>query len=215
MRIPFQEDGVAKNKRQKTDGRRLRLHGNFTPAHADGCGARCFAGVQCASLITDAGRTGDYEIVPVEANADGIMATLDMDDLKDVPDGYYVNDTDKTFKFNAEGIEVNVEIADIADLTVTLSGLSGWDFVGSHVRELKANDTFEVVIKYNTTYTYGNGVFEGYVWSIEDASSNVGISIDGDPVLTYEEGIPVITFQIKVDSVSNLGNATSAAISFT
>ena len=164
---------------------------------------------------TDAGRTGDYEIVPVEANADGIMATLDMDDLKDVPDGYYVNDTDKTFKFNAEGIEVNVEIADIADLTVTLSGLSGWDFVGSHVRELKANDTFEVVIKYNTTYTYGNGVFEGYVWSIEDASSNVGISIDGDPVLTYEEGIPVITFQIKVDSVSNLGNATSAAISFT
>ena len=25
--------------------------GNFTPAHADGCGARCFAGVQCASIF--------------------------------------------------------------------------------------------------------------------------------------------------------------------
>ena len=29
-----------------------QLHGNFTPAHTDGCGARCFAGVQCASLIS-------------------------------------------------------------------------------------------------------------------------------------------------------------------
>ena len=28
-----------------------QLHGNFTPAHADGCGARCFAGVQCASIF--------------------------------------------------------------------------------------------------------------------------------------------------------------------
>ena len=32
LRVPFQEDSAAKNKRQKTDGRRLRLHGNFTPA---------------------------------------------------------------------------------------------------------------------------------------------------------------------------------------
>ena len=33
------------------DGCWPQLHGNFTPAHADGCGARCFVGVQCASLI--------------------------------------------------------------------------------------------------------------------------------------------------------------------
>ena len=30
---------------------RPQLHGNFTPAHADGCGARLLCGVQCASLI--------------------------------------------------------------------------------------------------------------------------------------------------------------------
>ena len=65
LRVPFQEDGVAKNKRQKTDGRRLRLHGNFTPAHADGCGARCFAGVQCASLIILSARPRPQAATPV------------------------------------------------------------------------------------------------------------------------------------------------------
>ena len=52
-------------KRQKTDGRRLRLHGNFTPAHADGCGARCFAGVQCASLIILSARHRPQAATPV------------------------------------------------------------------------------------------------------------------------------------------------------
>ena len=28
-----------------------QLHGNFTPAHADGCGAQCFEGVQRASIF--------------------------------------------------------------------------------------------------------------------------------------------------------------------
>ena len=33
---------------------RSQLHGNLTPAHADGCGAQCFAGVQCASIFDPA-----------------------------------------------------------------------------------------------------------------------------------------------------------------
>ena len=31
-----------------------QLHGNLTPAHADGCGAQCFVGVQCASIFDPA-----------------------------------------------------------------------------------------------------------------------------------------------------------------
>ena len=34
-----------------TDGCWRQLHGNLTPAHAYGCGAQCFAGVQCASIF--------------------------------------------------------------------------------------------------------------------------------------------------------------------
>ena len=30
---------------------RSQLHGSLTPAHADGCGAQCFVGVQCASIF--------------------------------------------------------------------------------------------------------------------------------------------------------------------
>lgn len=30
-------------------------HGNLTPAHADGCAARCFEGVQCGSIFKGAG----------------------------------------------------------------------------------------------------------------------------------------------------------------
>ena len=42
----------SKNKTgKKTDGYRLQLHGNLTPAHADGCAAQCFEGVQRGSLI--------------------------------------------------------------------------------------------------------------------------------------------------------------------
>jgi len=33
-------------------------HGNLTPAHADGCAARCFEGVQCGSIIKNAGGRG-------------------------------------------------------------------------------------------------------------------------------------------------------------
>ena len=29
-----------------------QLHGNLTPAHADGCAAQCFEGVQCASIYS-------------------------------------------------------------------------------------------------------------------------------------------------------------------
>ena len=31
-----------------------QLHGSLTPAHADGCGAQCFVGVQCASIFNPA-----------------------------------------------------------------------------------------------------------------------------------------------------------------
>lgn len=31
-----------------------QLHGSFTPAHTDGCGAQCFVGVQCASIFNPA-----------------------------------------------------------------------------------------------------------------------------------------------------------------
>ena len=31
-----------------------QLHGSLTPAHADGCGAQCFVGVQCASIFDPA-----------------------------------------------------------------------------------------------------------------------------------------------------------------
>ena len=37
-----------------TDGCWQQLHGNLTPAHAYGCGAQCFAGVQCASIFDPA-----------------------------------------------------------------------------------------------------------------------------------------------------------------
>ena len=37
--------------RQRTDGCWPQLHGNFTPAHTDGCAAQCFEGVQRGSLI--------------------------------------------------------------------------------------------------------------------------------------------------------------------
>ena len=40
-----------KRKRQKTDGCWPQLHGNLTPAHADGCAAQCFEGVQRGSII--------------------------------------------------------------------------------------------------------------------------------------------------------------------
>ena len=33
-----------------------QLHGSLTPAHADGCGAQCFVGVQCASIFDPAVR---------------------------------------------------------------------------------------------------------------------------------------------------------------
>ena len=33
-------------------------HGNLTPAHADGCAARCFEGVQCGSIFKGAGGRG-------------------------------------------------------------------------------------------------------------------------------------------------------------
>jgi len=52
-------------KRQKTDGRRLRLHGNFTPAHADGCAAQCFEGVQRGSLIILSARPRPQAATPV------------------------------------------------------------------------------------------------------------------------------------------------------
>ena len=36
----------------RLNGRLLaQLHGSFTPAHADGCGAQCFEGVQRASIF--------------------------------------------------------------------------------------------------------------------------------------------------------------------
>ncbi len=39
-------------KRRKQSGRLLaQLHGSFTPAHADGCAAQCFEGVQRGSII--------------------------------------------------------------------------------------------------------------------------------------------------------------------
>ena len=40
------------NSKQKRQYGRLlaQLHGSFTPAHAYGCGAQCFVGVQCASM---------------------------------------------------------------------------------------------------------------------------------------------------------------------
>ena len=40
-----------KTKEANTDGCWLQLHGNFTPAHADGCAAQCFEGVQRGSII--------------------------------------------------------------------------------------------------------------------------------------------------------------------
>ena len=33
---------------------RSQLHGSLTPAHADGCGAQCCVGVQCASIFDPA-----------------------------------------------------------------------------------------------------------------------------------------------------------------
>ena len=64
LRVPFQRTVLQKIRGRKrmaagTAPREFhpgpwllaQLHGNFTPAHADGCGARCFAGVQCASIF--------------------------------------------------------------------------------------------------------------------------------------------------------------------
>ena len=48
---PLSEDGVAKNKRQKTDGCWHSSTGISPRPMLMGGGARCFAGVQCASIF--------------------------------------------------------------------------------------------------------------------------------------------------------------------
>ena len=48
----LKEDGIVCCQKWTINGRLLaQLHGNFTPAHADGCAAQCFEGVQRGSLI--------------------------------------------------------------------------------------------------------------------------------------------------------------------
>ena len=44
-------------------------HGNLTPAHADGCAARCFEGVQCGSIIKGAGGHGQQSAALFRNNA--------------------------------------------------------------------------------------------------------------------------------------------------
>ena len=51
LSINSKQQNDCKKKEAENGWLLAQLHGNFTPAHADGCGARCFAGVQCASLI--------------------------------------------------------------------------------------------------------------------------------------------------------------------
>ena len=47
-----------KNSQAKQAAGGCQPHGNLTPAHADGCAARCFEGVQCGSIIKGAGGRG-------------------------------------------------------------------------------------------------------------------------------------------------------------
>ena len=47
-----------KNSQAKQAAGGCQPHGNLTPAHADGCAARCFEGVQCGSIIKNAGGHG-------------------------------------------------------------------------------------------------------------------------------------------------------------
>ena len=49
--INLKATGLLKKKEAENGWLLAQLHGNLTPAHADGCGARCFVGIQCASLI--------------------------------------------------------------------------------------------------------------------------------------------------------------------
>ena len=42
-----------------------QLHGNLTPAHADGCAAQCFEGVQRGSLIILPARPRPQAATPV------------------------------------------------------------------------------------------------------------------------------------------------------
>ena len=47
-----------KNSQAKQAAGGCQPHGNLTPAHADGCAARCFEGVQCGSIIKGADGRG-------------------------------------------------------------------------------------------------------------------------------------------------------------
>ena len=47
-----------KNSQAKQAAGGCQPHGNLTPAHADGCAARCFEGVQCGSIFKGAGGRG-------------------------------------------------------------------------------------------------------------------------------------------------------------
>ena len=48
---PFKYKTVVCNKIGKYGRLLAQLHGSLTPAHADGCGAQCFVGVQRASIF--------------------------------------------------------------------------------------------------------------------------------------------------------------------
>ena len=47
-----------KNSQAKQAAGGCQPHGNLTPAHADGCAARCFEGVQCGSIFKGTGGRG-------------------------------------------------------------------------------------------------------------------------------------------------------------
>ena len=47
-----------KNSQAKQAAGGCQPHGNLTPAHADGCAARCFEGVQCGSIFKGASGRG-------------------------------------------------------------------------------------------------------------------------------------------------------------
>ncbi|MPM33480.1 hypothetical protein SDC9_80056 [bioreactor metagenome] len=53
----FHESLSAELRLAETDGGWLPLHGNLTPAHACGCAAQCFEGVQRGSLFNPEGRS--------------------------------------------------------------------------------------------------------------------------------------------------------------
>ena len=154
----------------------------------------------------DTGRTGDYEIVPVKANEDGIMATLKMADLEKVPNGYYADDKDKTFKFDTDGIEVNVKIAKLATLKVT----GGTNVSDTGVWKVEWDKT---LVKANDVVTATFSLVSGADLNWKTITTSLG-ALTNCSATKQADNLNVDSFTVtfKIDSITDPDNVVNVVI---